>query len=79
MINCPAIVEVLTHLNTITISKTANEALDSKEWREDMKVEMDALEKNETWELVELPKEKKLVGCKWVFTVKYKVDGTLEM
>ena len=78
MINCPAIVEVLTHLNTSTISKTANEALDSKEWREAMKVEMDALEKNETWELVELPKEKKLVGCKWVFTVKYKADGTLE-
>ena len=68
----------LTHLSTITIPKTANEALDSKEWREAMKVEMDALEKNETWDLVELPKEKKLVGCKWVFTVKYKADGTLE-
>jgi len=68
----------LTHLNTITIPKIANEALDSKEWREAMKVEMDAPEKNETWELVELPKEKKLVGCKWVFTVKYKVNGTLE-
>ena len=54
----------LTHLNTITIPKIANEALDSKEWREAMKVEMDALEKKETWELVELPKEKKLVGCK---------------
>ena len=43
-----------------------------------MKVEMDALEKNETWKLVELPKEKKLVGCKWVFTVKYKADEILE-
>ena len=68
----------LTHLNTITIPKTANEALDSKEWREAMKVEMDALEKNETWELVELAKEKKHVGCKWEFTIKYKADGTLE-
>ena len=52
----------LTHLNTITTPKTVNETLDSKEWGEAMKVEMDALEKNETWELVELPKEKKLVG-----------------
>ena len=68
----------LTHFNTITIPKTANEALDSKEWREAMKVEMDALEKNETWELVELAKEKKHVGCKWEFTIKYKADGTLE-
>ncbi|KAK0580519.1 hypothetical protein LWI29_002881 [Acer saccharum] len=43
-----------------------------------MNVEMDALEKNETWELIELPRGKKPVGCKWVFTVKYKADGTLE-
>ena len=25
-----------------------------------------------------LPKGKKPVGCKWVFTVKYKADGTVE-
>ena len=43
-----------------------------------MRVEMDALEKYKTWEYVELPKEKKPVGCRWVFTVKYKVDGSLE-
>jgi len=36
----------LTHLNTIIILKTANEALDNKEWREAMKIKMDALEKN---------------------------------
>lgn len=68
----------LGHLNTSIILKTATEALDRKEWREAMKVEMDALEKNGTWKLVELPKNKKLVGCKWVFTLKYKVKGTLE-
>ena len=39
---------------------------------------MDALEKNKTWDLVELPQGKKLVGCKWVFAVKYKADGSLE-
>ncbi|EXB97318.1 C2 domain-containing protein [Morus notabilis] len=43
-----------------------------------MKVEMDALEKNKTWDLVEMPQGKKLVGCKWVFPVKYKADGSLE-
>lgn len=36
---------------------------------------MRALERNKTWELVDLSKEKKLVGCKWVFTVKYKSNG----
>jgi hypothetical protein len=39
---------------------------------------MNALERNQTWEIVELPKEKKIVGCKWVYTLKYKVDGSLK-
>lgn len=43
-----------------------------------MSEEMRALEKNKTWEIVELPKGKKPVGCKWVFTVKYNAGGTLE-
>ena len=43
-----------------------------------MRVEMDAFEKNGTWELVELLKGKKTVGCKWVFSLKYKADGSLE-
>ena len=40
--------------------------------------EINALRKNGTWEVVELPKGKKTVGCKWVFTIKSKVDGSVE-
>ena len=36
------------------------------------------LEKHETWEIVNLPEGKTTVGCKWVFTVKFKSNGTLE-
>ncbi|KAM6547364.1 hypothetical protein CsatB_019040 [Cannabis sativa] len=39
---------------------------------------MDALIKNGTWEIVMLPRDKKIVGCKWVFTVKFKADGSIE-
>ena len=39
---------------------------------------MDALEKDKTYDLVELPQGKMLVGCKWVLTVKHKTDGSLE-
>ena len=35
-----------------------------------MKEEMNSLYKNDTWELTELPKGKKAIGCKWVYAKK---------
>src|SRR5664279_5113238 len=43
-----------------------------------MDVEMEALNKNGTWSLVELPKGKKPVGCKWVYTIKFGANGEVE-
>ena len=43
-----------------------------------MNAEMKALEKNKTWELVDLPVGKRPFRCKWVYTIKYKADGSLE-
>lgn len=43
-----------------------------------MNEEMKLLQKNSTWEVVELPEGKKAVGYRCVFTVKYKADGTIE-
>lgn len=37
-----------------------------------MNAKMEALEKNKTRELVDLPTGKRLLGCKWVYTVKYR-------
>ena len=34
--------------------------------------------KNKTWEIVDLPKNKKPVGCKWVYKIKYNSNGTIE-
>lgn len=39
---------------------------------------MRALIKYDTWDVVNLPQGKKPVGCKWVFTVKYKANGIIE-
>ena len=39
---------------------------------------MDALERNETWEIVERPKDKKEVSCRWIYKVKYQSNGTLD-
>ena len=39
---------------------------------------MAALQKNQTWDLVPLPRGKKRVGCRWVYTIKNKADGSVE-
>jgi hypothetical protein len=39
-----------------------------------MNEELKALRKNETWEIIPLPKGKKHVGCKWVYKIKYNSD-----
>lgn len=47
-------------------------------WVEAMKKEIDALEKNQTWIIVDKPAGITPIGCKWVYKVKRKADGTLE-
>ncbi|CAH9142241.1 unnamed protein product [Cuscuta epithymum] len=43
-----------------------------------MKAEIQALENNSTWSLVPLPPGKRALGCRWVYKVKHKSDGTVE-
>lgn len=43
-----------------------------------MEVEIAAPKKIKHGRLVKLPKAKNLAGCKWVFIVKYRLDGSLE-
>jgi hypothetical protein len=39
-------------------------------WRATMKAEMDAVEKNHTWELADLPRGHRTITLKWVFKLK---------
>jgi len=61
----PVVEEVI--LSTYREAKISSE---SKMWKDAMMEEISSLQKNDTWELSELPKEKKAIGCKWVFTKK---------
>ena len=53
-------------------------ALKCPKWKTVVMEEVRVLEKNKTWEICALPKRHKIVGCKWLFTLKYKVDETLD-
>ena len=55
-----------------------HQAVKFPEWRIAMKEELDAMELNKTWSVVSLPKGKQSIGCKWIYKIKYKSDGSIE-
>jgi transposase InsO family protein len=51
---------------------------DSHLWQEAMQAEMESIHRTGTWVLTPLPHDRQLVGCKWVFKIKRKADGTVD-
>ena len=43
-----------------------------------MKEELESIEKNKVWKLVDLPNRRKSIECKWVLKKKLKTDGSLD-
>ncbi|KAG7543347.1 Reverse transcriptase RNA-dependent DNA polymerase [Arabidopsis thaliana x Arabidopsis arenosa] len=60
------------------IPQTYEEAIQHQVWRDAIAAERQAMEHNHTWEEGELPRGKKAVTSKWVFTIKYKSNGDIE-
>jgi len=58
--------------------KSYKEAILDENWRCAVSDEIVSLENLGTWTVEDLPPGKKALGCKWVFRLKYKSDGTLE-
>jgi hypothetical protein len=61
--------------------RTVREAMDSDDgnlWKKAMEEEMASLDKNEAWDLVELPNGRNPIGSKWVFKKKLNVEGKVE-
>jgi hypothetical protein len=47
-------------------------------WVEFMNQEIDAIERNNTWELVDLLEDKNCIGVKWIYKTKLNVEGEVE-
>ena len=45
-------------------------AMKEELWRRAMEEEIEAIEKNSTWELVKLPEKCKTIGIKWIYKIK---------
>eukprot|EP00253_Pinus_taeda_P003954 PITA_03954 len=53
-------------------------AIKDRKWIEAMDEEINAIERNKTWDLVELPKGNEVVGIKWVYKTKSNAEGKIE-
>ena len=51
------------------------EAKKDEFWNKAMDEELDQIEKNDTWGLLPIPKNKNVIGTKWVFRNKLNEDG----
>ena len=65
-------------LTTISEPTSFAQANQIPQWQEAMLAEFTALEANDTWIVTDLPAGKQPIGCKWVYKVKLKADGSLE-
>ncbi|KAF3626284.1 putative hexokinase-3 [Capsicum annuum] len=52
-----------------------DKALQDAKWRNAMEQEMLMIKKNNTWEVVDRPKDRQVIGVKWVFRIKLNSDG----
>ncbi|KAL0430371.1 UNVERIFIED_CONTAM: Retrovirus-related Pol polyprotein from transposon RE2 [Sesamum radiatum] len=61
-----------------TEPRNYNQASQQEKWQRAMQNEIAALERNQTWDIVPLPKDKKTIGCRWIYKLKTKADGSIE-
>lgn len=55
-----------------------NQAITDPCWVDAITKELNALESNNTWTVVPFPANKKVVGCRWVYRVKYLSNGDID-
>ena len=75
--------EAEEHNNLVLFTLTSDpttfeEAIQSSKWIAAMDLEIEAIERNGTWELTYLPKGMKKIGVKWVFKTKLNENGEVD-
>ena len=54
-----------------------NDVLENEDWISTMNEEIEKIERNKTWSLVSKPRDKNVIGTKWVFRNKLDENGEI--
>ena len=65
-------------LSSIPIPSSYSEAAKHDCWRAAMTEELRALQDNHSWDVVPCPAQVKAIGCKWVYSINLRSDGTFD-
>ena len=74
----PRHIGFIAALQTHVEPSSYSEAAKHSHWQQAMQAEIDALQRNHTWDITHLPSGKRPIGCKWVYRIKYHADGSVE-
>ncbi|KAI9200725.1 hypothetical protein LWI28_012359 [Acer negundo] len=74
----PALRSFAAQLGQILEPRNFSEAVTHPEWQAAMQSELQALRANGTWSLTTLLPGKTPIGCRWVYKVKRRSDGSVE-
>ena len=69
-----SLVSLITKVEPFFITKASKHC----KWGEAMIEEYRSLLTNDTWELVSPPSGHNIVGCKWDYKIKYRLDGNIQ-
>ena len=68
----------IANIHRLSEPESYREAVTDPLWQNAMAEELTALYQTHTWDLVPLPPEKRAIGCRWVYKIKTKSDGSVE-
>ena len=65
-------------MSTTTDPVNFEDALKSEKWRQAIDLEVEAINRNDTWKLMLLPEGGKKVGVKWIYKTKFNENGEVD-
>ena len=77
-VDTPSLLSFFALFSQIGDPLTFQEVVEEEVWAQAMDEEIECIEKNQTWELVEVPKDKYVNNVKCIYNTKQDLDGNVQ-